>query len=170
MDIVKTATDWARAEVLSSSFFILAGGLYLIASVGFWQLGRTEIARAYTIPTLVAGGLLLIIGVGILLPSLSRLSSFPADYANDASAFVTAELTRADKVLNEYRIAVFRVIPAIIIFCAVLVVFLDGPLWRTSLITTISLMTVVMLIDTNANARLEDYSEKLRTAAQQQGG
>ncbi|WP_222435302.1 hypothetical protein [Puniceibacterium confluentis] len=60
MDIVKTATDWTRAEMLSSSFFILFGLSFLLASFGFWQLGRTDIARAYVVPMLVAGTLILI--------------------------------------------------------------------------------------------------------------
>ena len=53
MEIVKLATDWAKAEVFSTRFFILFAILFLIASIGFWQLGKTDIARAYITPTLV---------------------------------------------------------------------------------------------------------------------
>jgi hypothetical protein len=68
MDILKTATDWAKAEVFSIAFFILFGIGFVAAGIGFWQLGKTDLARAYIIPTLVAGALLLIIGFGLFLP------------------------------------------------------------------------------------------------------
>lgn len=62
MDILKMATDWAKGEIFSSAFFIIAGVLFVAASIGFWQLGKTDMAKAYIIPTLVAGALLMIIG------------------------------------------------------------------------------------------------------------
>ena len=164
MDIVKTATDSTRAEMLSSAFFILLGLSFLLASLGFWQLGRTDMARAYVIPMLVAGALILIIGLGLFFPSHARLTSFPAAYATDAAGFVADEIARADHVLNEYRIAVFRVIPLIIAACALAIPFFESPLWRASLITTIAMMAVILVVDTNANARLEAYREQLALA------
>jgi len=47
MDILKAATEWARAELVSTPFFMLFGVLFMATSVGFWQLGKTEMARAY---------------------------------------------------------------------------------------------------------------------------
>ncbi|MBE3640111.1 hypothetical protein [Mangrovicoccus algicola] len=164
MDIVKTATDWTRAEMLSSAFFILFGLSFLLASLGFWQLGRTDMAKAYIIPLLVAGTLILIIGVGLFFPSLARLTSFPAAYATDAAGFVADEIARADRVLNEYRIAVFRVIPLIIAACALAILYFETPLLRASLITTLAMMAVILVIDTNANARLEGYKAQLALA------
>ena len=67
MEILKTATDWAKAEVFSSTFFIIFGIAFVLASIGFWQLGKTDMAKAYIIPTLVAGSLLLTIGLGLFL-------------------------------------------------------------------------------------------------------
>ena len=164
MDIVKTATDWTRAEMLSSAFFILYGLSFLLASMGFWQIGKTDMARAYAIPMLVAGALILIIGLGLFFPSQARLTSFPAAYAIDATSFIAHEIARADRVLNEYRIVVFKVIPLIIAACALAIPFFDAPIWRTSLITTLAMMAVIMVIDTNANARLEGYREQLALA------
>lgn len=166
MDIVKTATDWTRAEMLSSAFFILFGLSFFLASLGFWQLGRTDMARAYVVPMLVAGTLILIIGVGLFIPSQARLTNFPADYAIDAAGFVADEVARADRVLNEYRIAVFRVIPLIIAVCALAIPFFEHPIWRATLITTIAMMAVILVIDTNANERLEGYREQLALAEQ----
>ena len=67
MDIIKASTDWIKAELFSTPFFILFGVLFVLASVGFWQLGKTEMAKAYIIPTMVAGILLMIIGIGFIL-------------------------------------------------------------------------------------------------------
>ena len=59
MEIINAATDWAKDEVFSSRFFIFFAILFLLASFGFWQLGKTEMARAYIYPLMVAGILLL---------------------------------------------------------------------------------------------------------------
>ncbi|BAO77703.1 hypothetical protein [Winogradskyella sp. PG-2] len=71
MDILKLATEWTKAEVFSTRFFILFAILFLIASIGFWQLGKTETARAYIIPTLIAGLLLMTIGLGLFYTNKS---------------------------------------------------------------------------------------------------
>ncbi|WP_163849560.1 hypothetical protein [Pseudooceanicola aestuarii] len=165
MDILKTATDWTRAEMLSSAFFILFGLGFLLAGAGFWQLARTEVARAYTGPALVAGTLLLIIGVGIFVPSLSRVSGFAVAHGQDAAQFIANETARADSVLTSYRVAVYRVIPLIVAFCALALMVLQAPLWRAGLVTTIAMMAVILLIDTNANARLKAYRDQLAVAA-----
>lgn len=62
MELLKLATEWAKEEVFSTRFFMLFAILFLIASIGFWQLGKTDLAKAYVIPTLVSGLLLLTIG------------------------------------------------------------------------------------------------------------
>ena len=48
MEILKVATEWAKAEVFSARFFILFSILFLSASIGFWQLGKTEMAIAHS--------------------------------------------------------------------------------------------------------------------------
>ncbi len=65
METLKAATDWVKAELFSTPFFILFGLVFMAVSLGFWKLGKTDMARAYIIPTLVAGVLLLIIGLGL---------------------------------------------------------------------------------------------------------
>ncbi|MBB3710749.1 hypothetical protein FHS00_000302 [Limimaricola variabilis] len=164
MDIVKTATDWTRAEMLSSAFFILFRLSFLMASLGFWQMGKTDMARAYVVPMLVVGTLILIIGLGLFFPSQARLTIFPAAYVTDAAGFVADEIARADRVLNEYRIAAFRVIPLIIAACALAIPFFEAPIWQASLITTIAMMAVILVVDTNASARLEAYRGQLALA------
>ena len=161
MEILKAATDWAKAEVFSSTFFILFGAMFLLGTIGFWQLGKTELAKAFVIPTLVAGVLLLIIGVGLVYSNKSRLASFPTAYESDASAFVQSEITRTEKTMAEFQTIVFKVIPLIIVAAALLIVFINKPIWRAIGITTIAMMVVIIMVDSTANARLEAYSKQL---------
>ena len=36
MDILKIANDWAKAELVSTPFFILAGTVFIVMGFGFW--------------------------------------------------------------------------------------------------------------------------------------
>lgn len=168
MEILKLATEWARAEVFSTRFFILFAILFLTASLGFWQLGKTEIARAYIIPTLVAGVLLMTIGIGLFYTNKSRIAQFETAYNEDSSAFVTSEFERIERTLNEYKTIVFKAIPIIIAVAALLIIFIDKPTWRASMITTIAMMIVILLVDGTAHARIEAYSKQLELADQQE--
>ncbi len=161
MDILKTATDWAKAEVFSTQFFILFGFLFVLASIGFWQLGKTDMAKAYIIPTLVAGALLLIIGLGLFFTNKARITQFEMAYNSDKLAFVESELVRAEATLKEYQTVVFKAIPLIIAVCALVIVFVDKPVWRASMITTIAMLVVILLIDGTAHARIDDYNQQL---------
>ena len=161
MDILKAATDWAKAELFSTPFFMLFGVLFLLASLGFWQLGKTEIAKAYVIPTLVAGTLLLIIGLGLFFTNKSRITQFETAYKSDPSAFVASELVRAEATLKEYQTIVFKVIPLIIAVCSLIILFFDKPIWRASMITTIAMLVVILLIDGTAHSRIDAYNQQL---------
>ena len=163
MDIIKASTDWAKSELFSTPFFILFGFLFVIVSIGFWQLGKTEMARAYIIPTLIAGLLLIIIGTGLFLTNKSRLDNFPLSYEQDASAFIKSEINRAEATLKEYRNVVYTAIPLIIAICAIGILFLQKPIWRASLITTIAMLTIILLIDGVAYARMDAYYQQLIT-------
>jgi len=166
MEIIKTATDWAKAEVFSSLFFILFGVLFISATIGFWQIGKTDVAKAYIYPTLVSGILLLMVGVGILYANKVRETSFVSSYQENPTEFIDTELVRTEKIIGEYQTAVFTVIPFIIIAAALIIFFLQTPVWRAIGITTIALMSCVMLIDSNASKRVKDYHEALIIAKQ----
>lgn len=161
MDILKFSIEWAKAEVYSARFFILFAVLFLAASIGFWQLGKTEVARAYIVPAAIAGTFLLAVGVGIYYANYTRITTFEQDYNADASAFVEAEVVRTEKSMGEYSLIVFKIIPLIIVAAALLILFLDGPKWRAASITTIALMVAIMIVDSNANARLQEYRAQL---------
>ena len=161
MDILKVATDWARAEVFSTSFFIVMAIVFLVASLGFWQLGKTDLARAYILPTLVAGILLMIIGLGLFFTNKSRITQFETAYHSNASVFVDSEIERAEKTIQGYKTVVFKAIPMIIIVAALLIIFINTPTWRAISITTIAMLIVILLIDTTAHARMQTYHEQL---------
>ena len=161
MDILKAAMDWTKAELFSTPFFILFGVLFGLASIGFLQLGKTEIAKAYITPTLVAGILLMIIGFGLYLTNKSRLANFPIAYERDSSAFVASELARTKGTINEYRNVVFKAIPIIIAICAIGLMFLNTPIWRASLITIIAMLAVILFIDGTAYYRIDAYNQHL---------
>jgi drug/metabolite transporter (DMT)-like permease len=168
MDILKTATEWAKTEAFSSLFFVAFGILFVLATVGFWQLGKTDIAKAFIVPSLVAGVLLLVIGFGLYFSNQSYITSFPEAYNSDASVFIQSEITRTENIMAEYKMVVFKVIPLIIVIAALLIIFIDKPIWRVISITTIAMMVVLLLVDSNANARLEDYHEQLISVENQE--
>lgn len=162
MELLKIATEWAKAEVFSTRFFILFAILFLIASIGFWQLGKSDLAKAYIIPTLVAGILLIIIGSGLLYTNIQRVKQFEKDFNTNASAFYQSEMERAEGTLKEYTI-VFKVIPILIIVAALLILFINTPTWRAIGITTIAMLIVILLVDGTAHSRIESYHKELKT-------
>lgn len=161
MELLKLATEWAKAEVFSTRFFILFAILFLIASVGFWQLGKTDLAKAYIIPTLVAGILLLIIGSGLNYTNIQRVKQFEKGFQTDTFAFYQSEIERTESTLKEYTV-VFKVIPIIIVIAAVLILFVNTPTWRALSITTIAMLLVILLVDGTAHSRIESYNKELR--------
>ncbi len=167
MDILKAATGWAKAEVFSSQFFIFFGVLFLVGSIGFWKMGKTEVAKAFFIPMLVAGILLMTVGIGIFVANKSRITSFTEAYNANASNFVESEIIRTEKSMGEYRTIVFKIIPLIIVIAAFVIIFLDKPMWRAVGITTIAMMVVILMVDNNANARILDYNEQLNMVSKE---
>jgi drug/metabolite transporter (DMT)-like permease len=161
MELLKLATEWAKAEVFSTRFFILFAIGFLIASVGFWQLGKTDLAKAYFIPTLVAGILLLIIGSGLNYTNIQRVKQFEVDFNSDASAFYQSEIERSKGTLKEYSV-VFKVIPILIIIAALLLLLVNTPTWRAISISTIAMLIVILLVDGTAHSRIEAYHNELK--------
>ena len=131
-------------------------------SLGFWQLGKTDIARAYIIPTLVAGLLLLTIGLGLFFTNKSRITQFEKAYNKNVTTFVESEITRSEATLKEYNTIVFKAIPIIIIVAALLIILINTPTWRAISITTIAMLIVILLIDGTAHSRIEAYHKELK--------
>lgn len=74
MEILKAANDWAKAEVVSSMFFMLFGIVYLLGALVLWKWGSSALTKALVIPILIAGGLLLSAGVSFYLSNKGRLT------------------------------------------------------------------------------------------------
>jgi drug/metabolite transporter (DMT)-like permease len=161
MEILKLATEWAKAEVFSTRFFIFFAIGFLIASVGFWQLGKTDLAKAYIIPTLVAGLMLMTIGIGLFYANKSRITQFEKAFNSDATAFYQSEIKRSESTLKEYTV-VFKVIPILIIIAALLILFVNTPTWRAISITTIAMLITILLIDGTAHSRMDSYHTELK--------
>jgi ABC-2 type transport system permease protein len=161
MELLKLATEWARSEVFSTRYFIFFAIGFLIASIGFWQLGKTELAKAYIIPTFVAGILLLIIGSGLNYTNIQRVKQFEKEFKTDASAFYQTEIVRSEDTLKEYSI-VLKVIPILIIIAALLILFVNTPTWRAISITSIAMLVIILLVDGTAHSRIENYHKELK--------
>lgn len=161
MDILTAAIDWAKAELVSTPFFILFGILFIVASWWFWQRWKTDLARAYIVPTLVAWILLTIIGCGLFFTNKMRVSQFQTAYHADEGSFLSAEIERTESTLKEYTNVVFTAIPIIIAICAIVIAFVSSPVWKASMIITIAMLVVILLIDGIAYARIDNYNKLL---------
>lgn len=162
MELLKLATEWAKSEVFSTRFFIFFALLFLIAGVGFWQLGKTDLAKAYIIPTLVAGVLLMTIGLGLFYTNKSRITQFEKAFNEDAPSFYQSEIERTESTLKEYTV-VFKVIPMLIIIAALIILLINAPTWRAIGITTIAMLMVILWVDGTAHARIEAYHKELKS-------
>lgn len=170
MEILKIAIDWAKAELVSTSFFIVIGIVFALASFGFWQFGKTDLSKAYIVPILIAGTFLMTVGFGLFFTNKSRIVNFETAYNKDASQFISSELERTEATLKEYKTIVFTAIPIIILTCSVIIFFVDRPIWRASMITTIAMLAVILIIDGLAHARIEVYNKHLLKANQELKG
>ncbi len=164
MEILKLTTDWAKAELVSTSFFIVIGIAFVLASFGFWQFGKTDLTRAYIIPMLVAGIFLITVGLGLFFTNKARITKFETAYNDDISTFVASELERSEATLKEYKTIVFTAIPFIIVACGLVIFLVNTPIWRASMISTIAMLAVILLIDGLAHARIEAYYKELKKA------
>ena len=165
MDILKLSTDWAKAEVFSAKISLLLSLLFFLAALGFWQLGRTAMAKAFVWPMLVAGVLIVAVSAGLYFANKPRVTQFETAYNTDAKAFVRTETERTAKSQNDFAL-VFKALPLILIAAALLIMFVNTPLWRAIGITTIALMTALMFIDSNTDARNTAYHQRLLTEKQ----
>ena len=161
MELLNLSTEWAESEVFSTRFFILFAIVFFIASLGFWQLGKTDLAKAYIIPTFVAAILLLIVGLGLFYTNKSRIKQFSEEYKSNSILFFESEIKRTESTLKEYKV-VFKVIPLLIIFAALLILFFDSNTIRAISLTTIAMLIVVLLIDGTAHSRIESYNKSLK--------
>ena len=114
IDILKIAIDWAKTETFSSGFFAVIGLLFIVSSFCLWQFGKTDTAKAYVIPLLVTGGLLVILGVGLVISNQLRAASFPAAFNADANGFVARKSSVQPRPSPDMKLPFFGLFPALL--------------------------------------------------------
>lgn len=167
MNISETAKQWAKDEVFSSMFFILFGLAFLGFSGWSWTLGSSSISEAYVWPMLIVGLLTLTIGIGILIANKQREINFSLEFERDPKAFMESEIRRTKQSLKEYKIIVFKVIPVIVSISVSIIYLVDSASVRAICISIVSMMSVILLVDSLANARLLEYHQQLQLTKNQ---
>ncbi len=164
MDILSIAQQWAREEIFSSKFFVVVRVVFIAIAVGFWQVGKSELARAYIVPMAVCGGLLLIIGGGLIYSNYTRLNSFAGAYNMSKTEFVKAEMERTQSTIRQTNSTIYLWIPALIVLAALLIIFIDKSVWRASCITSIAFLIVLMIVYSNSYSRIVECDKALKNS------
>lgn len=160
MDILKLSVEWAKAELFSAKIVWLFSLIILLSAGGFALWGKTVMAKAFVIPLIVSGILLIVVGAGLYAANQPRIAQFETSYKNDADGFVKKEIERTTKSDGDFKV-VFKVLPVIAIVAAVLLILFSTPNWRAISITVILLVTFLMVVDSNTAARNAEYREQL---------
>jgi hypothetical protein len=156
MDIVKLSTDWARAEVVSSKIVLLFSAVQLVTAIGFWYFGRTAMSKAFAWPMLLCGLFLVAVGAGLYFANNPRIKQFEIEGSQHPGAFIDAEIQRTTDSQRQLAL-VFRILPAIIIAAAIIVILLPAPTWRAIAITVITTGSFLLVVDSNTDARNDAY-------------
>ena len=162
MDILKLSTDWAKSEVFSSKIVWLFSLIELSAALGFWFFGRTPMARSFIWPLFTAGLLIAFVGAGLYFANNPRIDRFQQEYRLDPNAFVQSEIQRTAKSKGELAL-VFRIIPAIIILSAAVILLLPGAVPRAISVAVILNTAFLMVVDSNTEARNNIYHYEIST-------
>jgi ABC-2 type transport system permease protein len=156
MDIIKTSTDWAKAELFSAKIIWLFSIILILGAVAFGYWGRTQTAKAFVIPLIVAGIFLISVGIGLYWANKPRIKQFEKEFSINSKEFVFKEIQRTAKSQKELAL-VFKILPAIIIVAALFLIFFPAPYCRTICITIILTVAFLMAVDSNTDARNSAY-------------
>jgi hypothetical protein len=168
MDLLKLSTDWAKAEVFSAKIVWLFSIITLLTAAGFFYWGKTAMARAFVWPMLIAGILLVAVGAGLFFTNRPRIAQFEQLYQANPQAFMQQELQRTAKSQGELSL-VFRILPALLILAAMLILLAPSPAWRSIAITLALFATVLMAIDSHTDARNTMYHAQLKKMVDEPG-
>ena len=160
MDIIKTSTDWARAELFSAKIIWLFSVIIILAAAAFGYWGRTQTAKAFVIPLIVAGIFLISVGIGLYWANKPRIEQFEEEFSTNPKEFVLKEIQRTTKSQKELAL-VFKILPAIIIVAALFLIFFPAPYCRTICISVILTAAFLMVVDSNTDARNSAYRLQL---------
>jgi drug/metabolite transporter (DMT)-like permease len=160
MDLLKLGIEWAKAEIFSAKIMWLFSIITLLSAAGFSFWGKTPMAKAFVIPLILAGIFLVSVGIGLYAANYPRIAQFEKDYQIDAKAFITKEIARTADSQGQLKL-VFRILPAIAIVAAILLMIFPSPPWRAITVTMILLSAFLMTVDSNTEARNDAYHEQL---------
>jgi hypothetical protein len=160
MDLLKLSIQWAKAEVFSANIVWLFSIITLLSASGFGFWGNTPTAKAFVIPLIVSGTVLVAIGIGLYAANNPRIAQFEREYNADANAFIKKEIARTADSQGQLKL-VFRILPAIAIVAAILLMIFPTPHWRAITVTIILLTAFLMAVDSNTEARNDAYHEQI---------
>ncbi len=165
MDIINMSMDWARAEVFSSKVIAVISIVVLLGAAGFYVWGKTEVARSFILPLAVAGAFLLVCAGGLFYANKPRITAFQEAYNQDKVEFVKSELDRTAQSDHDLQLIVYKVLPAIAIVAALLIIFVPTVNVRAWAIVLLVLSGLMMTIDANTHKRNADYRTELLKVA-----
>ena len=104
MDILKLSTEWAKAELVSAKIVWLFSLVILLSAGGFFLMGKTIMAKAFIIPLIVSGVLLIAaVGTGLYAANKPRLAQFEKDYKSNTANFLEKEINRTMKSDHDFK-------------------------------------------------------------------
>lgn len=161
MEIVKAATIWTKAEIVSSMWFMFFGVVNILVAIGFWKFGNVEILKALILPLLIVGGLLLGAGISFYLSNSSRLSNIEKDYHNDISAWINSEFEKTESTIRTYENVALKIFPGIILVALLIIVFVAHIKVRAICIAIMVFLLTLVLLDSRALKRIKTYHKQL---------
>ena len=164
MEVINYSVEWARGEVFSARIIALIGVFVLLCAAGFYFWGKTAMARAYWMPLAVSGAFLMVVAAGLFAANQPRIKAFQEQYQKSPESFVKAEIARTAKSDGDLTTIVYRILPAIVIVCALGAMFIARDGWRAWFITLMMLGALLMAVDSNTRARNAEYRTKLMEA------
>jgi len=162
MEILKAATEWAKAEITSSIIFIIFGIVYIIGSVVLWKIGNAPLAKATFVPLLIAGVLLIGAGVGFYVSNTSKLKNFESEYNTNPAEFIRSEMVRTENTMKTYENVALKVFPLLIVLAALVAFFIPNIRIRSICIAVIAFFVVLVLMDSQALKRMKTYHSQLK--------
>ena len=78
--------------------------LFFTASICFWLFGKTDLAKAYVIPNLIEGLLIMTIGIGLFYTNKNRIKSFEIDFNKNPAVFLLMNQTELNIQLKNIKI------------------------------------------------------------------
>jgi ABC-2 type transport system permease protein len=160
MEIIKLGKDWAKAEVFSAGIIWIFSVIEITAAIGFCYWGKTAIAKAFIWPLLIAGLFLTLVGAALYFRNHPRIPRFKNENRPDPAALVQKTIQQTAESRKEMAL-LFKILPAIILLAALIILLFPHFLWRAIAITAIITAAFLMVVDSNTEGRNNTYNTQL---------